>query len=233
MFCTGAGVSKREISEILKRVSDAGLETIRLSFADQHGVLRGKTLVVSALESALANGVPITSTLLLKDTSHKTVFDVWSGDAGFGAGQLVGASDVVMRPIPSSFQQLPWSPKSGWLLCDLEYPDGRPVAFSSREVLKQAISKLDIAGFELIVGLEVEFHVLKPADENSATLQHITQGFQYLTEDRYDQMEHISILFARTRRRLVCRCVRWNPSSVQASARWCLNPLAHCNTLIT
>jgi len=38
---------------------------------------------------------------LLKDTSHSTVFNVWDDDAGFGEGNMTGASDVLMLPDPS------------------------------------------------------------------------------------------------------------------------------------
>jgi glutamine synthetase len=63
---------------LVARVAESGLETVRLVFADQHGVLRGKTLVAGALASAFTSGVAVPSTLLLKDTSHRTAFPVWS-----------------------------------------------------------------------------------------------------------------------------------------------------------
>ena len=34
---------------LLKRVADSDLETVRVLFADQHGILRGKTIVADAL----------------------------------------------------------------------------------------------------------------------------------------------------------------------------------------
>ena len=51
-----AGVyGKEEIDkacELLAEFSDQSIETVRLVFVDQHGILRGKTLVTSALVSA-------------------------------------------------------------------------------------------------------------------------------------------------------------------------------------
>jgi len=69
---------------MLKDVERRGLKAVRFSFADQHGILRGKTVAVGALGAALANGVTITTTLLAKDTSHKTVFPVFTAGGGFG-----------------------------------------------------------------------------------------------------------------------------------------------------
>ncbi len=173
----------------LKLIKEQSLEMVRVSFADQHGVLRGKTIMATSFALACANGVPITSTLLLKDTAHQTVFPVWTSDAGFGAGRLTGAGDVMMVPDPSTFRALPWSAKSGWILCDLHYTDGGPVGFSSRQILRDAMARLAKINMALVTGLEVEFHVLKA--ESDSNDGHLTNGFQYLTEDRFDQLEAV------------------------------------------
>src|SRR5882757_9502329 len=60
------------------------LELIRFSFADQHGVLRGKTVVASEAAKLMRAGVSMTTTLLAKDTSHRTVFPVFTTGGGFG-----------------------------------------------------------------------------------------------------------------------------------------------------
>ncbi|MGB1390899.1 MAG: glutamine synthetase, partial [Paracoccaceae bacterium] len=67
-------------AEIVERVGSDGYETIRLMFPDQHGILRGKTIVARGLSSAFASGLGVPSTLLLKDTSHRTAFPVWTED---------------------------------------------------------------------------------------------------------------------------------------------------------
>ena len=187
----GLGSASRsdQITDALKLIEDRGLETVRVSFADQHGVLRGKTIMASGFQSACDTGVPITSTLLLKDTSHQTVFPVWEADSGFGEGRLTGAGDVIMVPDPSTFRYLPWSPTSGWVLCDLFFTDGSPVEFASRQILRTALDRLRARDLSLVTGLEVEFHVLK--SEAAPHDGHLTRGFQYLTEDRYDQLEPV------------------------------------------
>jgi len=193
---------KAAAQAIIKRADDAGLEVIRVSFADQHGILRGKTLVIKGLKAALENGVNMTSTLLLKDTSHVTVYPVWQEDIGFGKGVLTNACDVIMLPDPSTFRILPWSPKTGWLLADLYHTDGNPVEICSRSLLKRALAKLHAKGMEIVTGLEVEFHVLRMTDPklglNDAgqpgappETELLSQGFQYLTEQRYDELEDV------------------------------------------
>jgi len=91
---------KNAVDEVLAQVTSQKIETIRVCFVDQHGILRGKTIVAEELPAALNRGLSITSTLLLKDTSHTTVFPVWGDDAGFGKGIMTGASDLIMLPDP-------------------------------------------------------------------------------------------------------------------------------------
>src|SRR6516162_6728230 len=47
-----------------KLIEDRHLDVVRLSFADQHGILRGKTVVAGDAPSVMRNGCPITTTLL-------------------------------------------------------------------------------------------------------------------------------------------------------------------------
>jgi glutamine synthetase len=145
---------KQQNAEIIKRVEANGLEVIRLSFADQHGILRGKTIMADDLLSAMAGGVTMTTTLLAKDTSHKTVYPVWSDGGGFGLESMTGAGDFVMLPDPATFKVLPWLEKTGWLLCDLYFPDGEVVPFSTRALLQRTVDDLATEGYGAFVGLE-------------------------------------------------------------------------------
>ena len=69
-----------------------GLKAVRFSFADQHGVLRGKTLAASEAKAAMERGVGFPGTLILKDTSHRTVFPAFTPGAGIGMAQLESAA---------------------------------------------------------------------------------------------------------------------------------------------
>ena len=177
-----------------------GLKQVRFSFADQHGVLRGKTLALSEAKAAMERGVTITSTLLLKDTSHKTVFPAFTPGGGVGMPELQGAADILMIPDESTFRVLPWAKDTGWVLCDLALQDGKPVPYDVRGVLKKSMQKL--GDQQLVVGLEIEFHVfrikdprLQPADAgqpgNPPDVELLTSGYQYLTENRYDQLDPV------------------------------------------
>src|SRR5580700_6559879 len=152
---------KAATREAERRIKAAELSVVRLAFADQHGVLRGKTLTVGEIDAALKNGVGFTTTMLLKDTSHRTVFPVWQPGGGFGMKELEGAADAIMLPDPTTFRVLPWAPHTGWMLCDIVFADGRPMPLSTRHIYKQALSALGDAGYDFFAGLEVEFHLFK------------------------------------------------------------------------
>lgn len=190
------------IDDVLKQIDAAGLEIVRLSFADQHGLLRGKSVMADEVPQALRNGCTNTTTLLAKDTSHKTVFPVFTPGGGFGIPEMSNAGDIVMVPIPSSFRQLPWAPKTGWMLCDIYFTNGEQVPFSTRQVLKNVLAELGDAGYDYLAGLEVECHIYRledpmlkpehagqPAEPPQVSL--LAHGFHYLTEQRMDEYDPV------------------------------------------
>jgi len=117
-------------------IAEKKLEVVRLSFADQHGILRGKTVMAGDAAHAMRNGCTITTTLLAKDTSHRSVFPVFTAGGGFGMPEMQGGSDVLMIADPTTFRVLPWAPQTGWVLCDIYFQDGRPVPFSTPQLYR-------------------------------------------------------------------------------------------------
>ena len=74
-------------------------------------MLRGKTVVAADAPALMRSGVTMTTTLLAKDTAHKTAFPVFTPGGGFGMAEMQGAADFVMVPDPATFRVLPWAPK--------------------------------------------------------------------------------------------------------------------------
>ncbi len=131
------------------------------------------------------------------------MFPVFTPGGGFGLREMEGAADMLMVADPTTFRVLPWAPGTGWVLCDLHFHDGRPVPFDTRRLYREVHARLERTGHALLAGLEVEFHLfrlldarLAPSDAGTpgapgappeVALLH--QGYQYLTELRYDQIE--------------------------------------------
>ena len=134
-----SGEQARAAAAMEKAIAKHKLELVRFAFCDQHGVLRGKTLVASETASALRNGVTMTSTLLAKDTSHRSVFPVFSAGGGMNIPEMQGAGNFIMVADPATFCVLPWAPNTGWVLCDCYFPNGKPVPFSTRQLYRDAL----------------------------------------------------------------------------------------------
>ena len=192
----------RQAQELVKRLEQGEVDVVRFAWADQHGLLRGKTLIATEVKSALREGVNLTSTLLAKDTSHRTVFPVFSTRGGFPLEGFQGGADFTIVADPGTFKVLPWAPRTGWLLCDAYMPDGRPCPYATRQILQRAVKCLGEQRIDFVAGLEVEFHVFKLCDP-SLSLDHsgnpgrppevelLSHGHQYLTELRYDRVDAV------------------------------------------
>lgn len=185
---------------MLSDMDEHGIEVVRFSWADQHGVLRGKTVAAGEVRSALESGVTLTTTLLAKDTSHRTVYPVFTAGGGFGRPEMQGAADFLLLADPATFRVLPWTPRSGWVLCEAYFPDGRAVPYCTRQRLRAALERLTDAGYEFLAGLEIEFHLFRIADAQiepahagqpgePPRVSLLTTGYQYLTEQRYDMLD--------------------------------------------
>jgi glutamine synthetase len=185
-----------------RSISRNKLELVRFSFPDQHGVLRGKTLIAAQAARAMRDGVTMTSTLLAKDSAHFTVFPVFEEGAGLGIAEMEGAGNFIMVADPATFRVLPWASNTGWLLCDCYFSSGRQVPIATRKLYRDALAKLAAAGFDYFAGLEVEFHLFKIDDprlkpetltwpHEPPAVSHTTHGYQYLTEGRFDQVAPI------------------------------------------
>jgi len=199
---------RRAAAEVMRRIETEGIELVRLSFPDLHGILRGKALLSAAMPSALADGCAVTSSLLLKDTAHRTVVSVFSPGAGMGLTRLQGASDIIMVPDPTTFRVLPWLQSTGWMLCDVYFADGTPVSYSTRHLLRRMIERLAADGRSFVTGLEIEFHIMRLLDprlglEDSGQpgavpeVELIHQGYNHLTELRLDRIEPITDILRR------------------------------------
>jgi glutamine synthetase len=195
----GRMAAAKSVAEHLRR---GEVQVVRLSFVDQHGILRGKTLVASEIAGAMENGVGVPSSLLLKDTANRTVFAAFTAEGGVGMREMAGAGNVLMIPDPRTFKILPWAPHSGWMLCDLRFGSGAAVPFSTRDLYRGVLDRLDRRGLEFVAGAELEFHLFRLGDPQlhpeDATqpgeppeVALTTQGYQYLGEYAYDALDPI------------------------------------------
>jgi glutamine synthetase len=167
-------------AQMRRVIDELGLEMIRFSFVDQHGLLRGKTITRDGVPSVLRSGLTAPSSLLLKDSSGRSVFPVFDADGGGSAEPLGGArpvggfanaGDIVLVPDPTTFRVLPWVDRTGWVLCDVRRPDGSSTPLCTRSLLREQLRALGEFGYEMTVGVELEFHVFRATNSELTTDQ--------------------------------------------------------------
>jgi glutamine synthetase len=197
---------KQAAKELIQRLKNDDITYVRVTYCDQHGLTRGKMLPVKQFVSVLKNGLASTHAIFAMDSANNIFLPVFSEDGGFGNDEMGGAGDMIMVPDPATFRLLPWAEKTGWVLSDLYLKSGAVMPFSPRAILATQLKKLHAKGFELLIGLEVEFHVFK-IDDPQLTMEASTQpaeppsvsplahAYQYQCEQNLDEVTPLMELF--------------------------------------
>lgn len=183
--------------EALDRIEAEGIRTVRIAWADQHGIPRGKFVSAHDFATGLGNGFDFSGATLVMDTTNHLFTPVFTEGGGFGIPEFTGFPDVQLVPDPTTFRVLPWAPQTAWVLCDMFFSNGKPVPFSTRAVLQRQVAAAAVAGYEYIAGLEVEFYILRRESEADRIDPAATgwpppppavsvseHGYQYLSETR-------------------------------------------------
>ena len=177
------------------RVDELGLRTVRMIWVDQHGAPRCKFMSAPDYVAALSNGIDFSAALISMDSANNVFTPLFAPGGGFDIPELTGFPDMVLVPDPQTFRVLPWADRTGWVLCDAYFGNGRPVPLDSRWVLRRQVEAAADLGYDFVAGIEVEFYVVR-RDSNRIELAEtgwpppvprvsvVEQGYQYLSETR-------------------------------------------------
>ena len=218
--------------DVAGRIESLGLDTVRVAFPDQHGIVRGKWLSRKSFLSCLRNGMDFAAAHFCWDTGQAIVYNPFVAGGGFGRDDMSGFPDAVLVPDPTTFRVVPWAPGSGWILCDMYYSNGDPVPFAPRHVLRQTLDKLGRRGLSLLAGLEVEWYLTKiedpmlgsdhlgtPGDPPTPpVVSAVSHGYQYQSENHLDEVEPILRIVSNNLLAAGLPCGRWRTSG--APGRW-------------
>ena len=155
----------RLADDIARRVKADNLRYVRLAWGDTHGYSRAKTLTVPAFIAALKAGYNIGVATTTLDGAGARVFASFTRGGGMGLDEMTGSPNLVVVADPKTFRTLPWAPGVGWILCDEYFADGRPFHFAPRQLLRKALKKLGDRGAQSIIGTEIEWYLLRVADD--------------------------------------------------------------------
>jgi glutamine synthetase len=157
---------RRQAEDIKRRVEADKLRYVRLAWGDTHGYSRAKTLTAPAFVAALTGGYNIGVATTTLDSAGARVFASFTRGGGMGLDEMTGSPNLTVVADPQTFRTLPWAPGTGWILCDEYFTDGRPFHFAPRQLLRKAVQKLAGRGYASIVGTEIEWYLLRVADDH-------------------------------------------------------------------
>lgn len=194
------------------RLAEGDLHLVRLAWTDTHGHTRAKAVTPAALIAALADGYNINVATWTLDAAGGRVFASFTSGGGMGLPEMTGSPNLVAVPDPATFRTLPWAPGVGWILCDPYFRDGRPFHFAARHLLRRQVQALQDRGMRAIVGLEVEWYLLRllQTEHEEANLAAPGRralplrttapepGFSYHSESNMDLMQPVLSGLART-----------------------------------
>src|SRR5476651_1476308 len=162
----------RQALVVKERVGKEKLKLFRVAWADPHGVSRAKTVTVPAFLGALENGYNINVATTTLDASGARTFSSFTRGGGMNLDEMTGSPNLIIVPDPATFRVLPWEPEIGWILCDEYFLSGIPFHFSPRQLLRKQLRNLEKRGMRCVVGLEVEWYLLRLAEDH-LTGEHI------------------------------------------------------------
>jgi glutamine synthetase len=188
--------------DLPNRMEADGVKIVRFLWGDHHGVARGKFVTVHGAVATFRNGMDFQGATLVMDTGNHVFTPLFVEGGGFGVPEFTGFPDVVLVPDPTTYRTLPWAPENAWLLCDMYFSNGKPVPFSSREIMRRQVRAAADLGYEYAAGLEVEFYLTRRASTHIGInetgwppvppeVSVIAQGYQYLSEGRLAEIEPI------------------------------------------
>ena len=132
------------MKDLRERLADRGVHTLIAQFTDLHGVAKGKYLPLAQLDALLTDGVGFSGTAI----------------AGSGLPRSGKRSEYWARGSASTAQPLPWMPGYARVVCD-GFVDGEPFEACPRQVLRRARERLARHGWNLRIGVQPEFFLLR------------------------------------------------------------------------
>ncbi len=203
---------KKLAAELASRIRSANLRLIRLAWADPHGASRAKAVTVPVFLEALKSGYNINVATTTLDSAGARVFASFTQGGGMGLAEMTGSPNLTIVPDPATFRVLPWASGVGWILCDEYFNSGVPFPFSPRQLLKKLMRELRERGYDLRIGLEVEWYLARVAEETLGD-EHIgipglrgrpirtspaEPGYSYHSETNMDLMQPVLGALAET-----------------------------------
>jgi len=167
------------LDELRSDVESGAIDTVVAAFTDMQGRLLGKREQAEFfLDSSAEHGVEGCNYLLAVDMEMdpQPGYAMASWEQGYG--------DFVTAPDLATLRRIPWLEGTALVLCDVVWADGSPVVASPRQVLRAQVERARAAGFEPMIGSELEFYLLKEsyAEAHAKHYRDLTPSVPYILD---------------------------------------------------
>ncbi len=132
----------RNEDDVRRIVKEENIEFLFAQFVDMHGKPSAKLVPAHHLDDLLSEG---------------------AGFAGFAAGDIGQGPDdpdIIAMPDPTTLTILPWRPTVARFACDITV-EGEPWPYCPRTILRNAMQRIGAHGYELKIGAELEYFLLR------------------------------------------------------------------------
>ena len=141
-----------------------GVETVILAGADTHGIMRGKRVPIAELDRVAERGVALCDVVWALPVDEQEPVQPPPEHAGYFPPP--GYPDMRAVPDLETARIVPWHDRTALLLCDFVDHDGHAIPLSPRTVLRSVVERARAMGVEPIVGVELEFYVLRETPQS-------------------------------------------------------------------
>jgi len=157
---TRAAEQHEEARQLAARLEAEGVRNVALTWVDNAGITRVKTIPAQRLAAAAERGVGMSP-----------VFDVFTSDDAITESEHLGGPDGDLRLIPDLDRVTVLAAQPGWAWAPADRYDqlGRPHPACQRQFARRMVERAAAAGLELRMGFETEWVVTRaPAGTHPA-----------------------------------------------------------------
>src|SRR5919108_1860656 len=144
-------IAMAAVERLAKQLTDARVAGVTISWADNNGIPRSRTVPIAALPRVATTGVGVTTLFAVFDSSDLITYA--------HEGLATPSGDVRLVPVLDGLVRLAGQPALAWAPGRLVAADGGPWPYDQRSVLERQVEALAANELTARVGYELEFGV--------------------------------------------------------------------------
>jgi glutamine synthetase len=166
------------VDSIRRAIEEKNLEVIIAGASDINGIFLGKRVPAARFAEHPLASVAVSDYFWVMDTEQNPIPPP-PGYEGWWPSWKHGYGDVDAFPDLATFRVVPWLDRTGLVLCEHFFTDGRPVEIAPRRVLKRLIERIASVGTPKFAA-ELEFFLFRETEDSLEEKGYRAQSLQPL-----------------------------------------------------